>query len=127
LRLFFPAAFAFAQRAFAVAAIFARPAALIFRRFFGATVAFAPFTFAHLARCAAAMAALAALDIFLLPEAFLDVAPPAKIAASWDSILSMSSLREMAFRNCTTVRVCSASIVGSKFPLACSDRQEKYA
>ena len=65
---FFPAALAFAQRAFANAEIFALAALLILRLAFltGSVEGFVPFTFAHLARAAAAILALPAALIFRL-------------------------------------------------------------
>ena len=64
--LLFPAALAFAQRFFAAAEIFALAAALILRLAFltGFTADFRPLTFAHLARCPAAIFRLPAALIF---------------------------------------------------------------
>ena len=63
--LFLPSALAFAQRALAAAAIFARAAALILRRAFltGSAADFRPLIFAH--------RALAAAAIFRLPAALI--------------------------------------------------------
>jgi hypothetical protein len=101
--LLFPSALAFAQRALAAAASFARPAALIFRRFFGA--ALPPLIFAHLARCTAAMAALAALDILRRFRPLRgEEAPLSVMPASSSFSFSISSLMEIAFRNCAAVK-----------------------
>lgn len=61
-----PAALAFAQRFFAIAESFALAAALILRLAFltGFAADFRPFTFAHRARCAAAIFRLPAVLIF---------------------------------------------------------------
>ena len=61
--LFFPAAFAFAHRARAAAAIIAFHAALIFRRFFGAASPFAALNLAHRALAAAEIRARPAADM----------------------------------------------------------------
>ena len=108
-RLFLPAAFAFAQRALADAAIFALEAALIFRLAFfaaGFVDCFDPFTFAHLALAAALILALPAALILRLGLAVLAgvVLPPTNLFSSLFSS-SICSVIEAARRSCVDVRL----------------------
>jgi hypothetical protein len=119
---FFPAAFALAHLALAAAAIFARPAALIFRRFFGA--ALPPLIFAHRALWAAAIAALAALERLYTPRPLRGAgALPPAIAPSSASNCSISSLMEIAFRSRSTVKLCNVVMPG-RLPAVLTFRQE---
>ena len=93
-RKFFPVALAFFQRALAAAASFVRAAALILRRAFlpGLAADFRPLTFAHRARCAAAILRLPAVLIFrCLRGAAAPMVPPNSRASLFcnDSILCL--------------------------------------
>jgi hypothetical protein len=132
--LLFPSAFALAHLALAAAAILARPAALIFRRFFGSastlvTSVFPPFNFAHRALCAAAIAALAALDRLYIPRPLAgtgaDMDSPPVMASSCAVKLSISSLIETSFRSCATDKLCSSVIDSGTLPYASQERQEE--
>lgn len=101
---FFPVAFNFAHRAFVRAESLALATALIFRLpCLTGAVCFPALTFAHRARCAAAiLARVAALRVERLPfpAGPLDI-PPRRLLSSASSV-SICSLIEAARRSCTT-------------------------
>lgn len=99
-KAFLPAAFAFAHLLRAAAAIFALPAALIFRLALAGFKTDSVFAFAHLALCAAAIANLpAALILRLIFRASVAISEDPSVAESCAFNFSISSTMSAAFLN----------------------------
>jgi hypothetical protein len=128
---FLPAALVFFHLALAAAAIFARAAALILRRILAgleAVGAVVPFTFAHRARWAAAILALAAADMCRFFGAFAAGGPevsswPPAIEAIWVSKDSICSLRATMRWSWLLVRLLRIDLFASMSLKVCTSNK----